>query len=266
MNAAIITGLATACDSATSGKEATTITLSPRNAEKAEALQKKFPDLVTIASDNQQVVDASTVVFVGVLPSIAKNVLEALKFTSEHTIISVVSTAKLADVQKWCAPVEASNVIKAIPLPPIAKHRGATILTPPHPTAVSFFDALGASVPVESEDEMQKLMCVTTLMGHFYATQRATQQWMLEKGLDGDVAAKYIGAIFHSISFDSAQATSHTFEELVAEQTPGGLNQQVIEAMTSEGCYSAQAEALDLILSKLQGQPAPKKRKLADAK
>ena len=35
------------------------------------------------------------------------------------------------------------------------------------------------------------------------------------------------GAVFHSISYDSAIATPHTFEELVGEQVKGGLNEQV---------------------------------------
>ena len=44
------------------------IVLSPRGAVKAAALAAEFPDKVTIASGNQEVVDKSDVVFIGVLP------------------------------------------------------------------------------------------------------------------------------------------------------------------------------------------------------
>lgn len=65
-------------------------------------------------------------------------------------------------------------------------------------------------------------------MGQFYAQQLATQQWLEAQGVEAADAAKWTGAVFHCISYDSAVALPHTFEHLVAEQTPGGLNEQVV--------------------------------------
>jgi pyrroline-5-carboxylate reductase len=42
--------------------------LSPRGAEKAAALAAEFPLMVSIAADNQGVLDKCDVVFLGVLP------------------------------------------------------------------------------------------------------------------------------------------------------------------------------------------------------
>ena len=115
-------------------------------------------------------------------------------------------------------------------------------------------------VPVDDEVQMQTLMPITCLMGQLYAQQRAAQGWLVAQGIDRAVAAKYVGGIYSTITHDSAapgpvswsrvparspphrcrtlrpalQAsqtppphTQDTLDHLVAEQTPGGLNEQV---------------------------------------
>ena len=76
----------------------------------------------------------------------------------------------------WCAP--ASQIVRAIPLPAVAHHAGATVLAPPHPLARELFGALGTVVPLVDEEALTKMMPVTALAGHVYAQQRATQQWL----------------------------------------------------------------------------------------
>ena len=68
-------------------------------------------------------------------------------------------------------------------------------------------------------------------MGQFYAQQLATQKWLEAQGVDGADAAKWTGAVYHCVSYDSAKPVAETFQHLVDEQTPGGLNEQVIREM-----------------------------------
>ena len=53
---------------------------------------------------------------------------------------------------------------------------------------MKLFDALGTCVAVETEEMMKKMMPVTCLMGQFYAQQRATHQWLVRQGVDGEQA------------------------------------------------------------------------------
>ena len=239
----------------------TSIVLSPRGAEKAGALAAAFPESVTIAADNQAVVDACDIIFIGVLPKQCEEVVRGLRFESRHTVVSLVSTAPLAMLQEACAPVPTAQVVRAIPLPPVAKHKGACVMTPPHPTVVGLFDLLGTVVAVETEVLMKKMMPVTALMGQLYAQHRATQQWLVAQGVDADSAAKWTGAVFHTVTVDSAVAGASTFEELVHEQTPGGLNEQVIREMTEAGTYSALSDSLDNCLARIEARPAPQRNK-----
>ena len=222
MSSAIVRGVCTLA-----APPCSAVVLSPRGAEKSAALKAEFPALVAVAADNQEVVDKADIIFIGVLPKHAEEVCRALKFTARHTVVSLVSTAPMSLLHEVCAPVPAANIVRAIPLPPVAKHRGATIMAPPHEAVSALFGSLGVVVPVETEATMKKLMPVSALMGQFYAQQRETQKWLQEQGVDGDAAAKWVGAVFHCISYDSATPSSHTFNELVEEQTAGGINEQV---------------------------------------
>ena len=108
---------------------------------------------------------------------------------------------------------------------------------------------------------MKKMMPVTALMGQLYAQHRATQQWLEAQGVDAEAAAKWTGAVFHCVTLDSSKAGAHTFEELVEEQTPGGLNEQVIREMTEAGTYAALSDSLDNCLARIEGRPNPARTK-----
>jgi len=255
MSSAIVRGLATL------ERPPAVILISPRNAAKAAALAAAFPGLVTVAADNQAVVDGCEVVMIGVLPTIAEETCRALRFKPSQTVISLVSTAPLEGLRVWCAGVPSESVVRAIPLPPVSKHEGATILTPPHELAVAVFSALGTAVPVATEETMKKMMPVTGLMGQFYAMQRATQTWVQAQGVPAEDAARYVGAVFHCITYDTAEAGAETFDHLVKEQTVGGINEQVVRELTEAGAYDALSDSLDAILARVEGRPAPRKLK-----
>ena len=52
-----------------------------------------------------------------------------------------------------------------------------------------------------------------------------TQEWLEEGGVPADTAAAWTSAAFGAFAADSAGATAQRFAELLAEQTPGGLNE-----------------------------------------
>jgi pyrroline-5-carboxylate reductase len=225
MSSAIIRGLCTLAEAPKS------IIVSPRNAAKAAALSHAHPSIVSVAASNQDVLDRSHVVFIGVLPKQCEEVLRSLKFAPHHTVVSLVSTSPLSLLASACAPAPASSIVRAIPLPPVAIHRGATVMTPPHPLVQSLFESLGHVVAVGSEAELKTLLPVTCLMGQFYEQQLCTQQWLQAQGVDAATAASWTGAVFHSMSYDSSRPHPRTFADLVHEQTPGGLNESIVKGM-----------------------------------
>merc|ERR1711972_263909 len=88
-------------------------------------------------------------------------------------------------------------------------------------------------------------------MGDFYKRQLTIQQWVTSHGVDTDKAAAYIGALFATFAADSAKAGPGTFEEKVAEQTPGGTNEMVWKEQEAAGVYAAMNRSLDAVYHRL---------------
>ena len=75
------------------------IIISPRNKKKAKKLEKEFKK-VKIAKNNQEVVNKSDWIFIGVLPKVANQILPDLIFKQNQTVISFVATLNLSKLKK----------------------------------------------------------------------------------------------------------------------------------------------------------------------
>merc|ERR1712070_425612 len=82
-------------------------------------------------------------------------------------------------------------------------------------------------------------------MGDFYKRQLTAQDWIVAAGVDKAKAAAYTGAIFATMAADSADASAETLAHLVAEQTPGGLNEMVWKDQEADGSYESLTHALN---------------------
>lgn len=89
--AAIATGIATAETSEDEHPLVSSISLSRRSKAKSAALAERFPDLVTVFDDNQDILDRADIIFITVLPQQVSEVLTSLKFDPErHNLVSLV--------------------------------------------------------------------------------------------------------------------------------------------------------------------------------
>ena len=75
------------------------IIVSPRNRKKSKKLKKNFKK-ITIAKSNQEVIDKSDWVFLGVLPEVGEKILPKLNFRSNQTIVSFISTINYVELKK----------------------------------------------------------------------------------------------------------------------------------------------------------------------
>ncbi len=71
------------------------IIVSPRNKKIAKSLKKKFKKIV-IAKDNQQIIDQSNWIFLSVTPTVGEKIIKDLRFKSQQTIVSFISTITLS--------------------------------------------------------------------------------------------------------------------------------------------------------------------------
>ena len=78
-----------------------------------------------------------------------KKIIKNLKFKSNQTIISFISTITLAKLKK--AVKVKAKIIRAIPLPPISLKKGPVPIYPPNKKVKAFFDKIGTTVEIKNE-------------------------------------------------------------------------------------------------------------------
>ena len=225
------------------------IVLFDVNATKSLELKEEFPNReIMVASSGQGVVDSATTIVLALPGGVAESVIQGLDFHDGQQVLSLVVAIKYPTLIALLGPkVDAAM---AVPLPAIAKRQGATLGIPPKPFAEAAFTALGTYTAVTDVDAFTRLESASCFMGDFYKHQLTIQQWLVSYEVEPAKAAAYVGAVFATMAADSKEATPSTFAELVASQTPGGLNEMVWKQQEAAGVYLAVNNSLDAVFKR----------------
>jgi pyrroline-5-carboxylate reductase len=228
----------------------TPIHLSPRNETIAGRLASKFAN-VSVAKDNQDVLDNADLVFLAIRPQIVESVVRALTFRDDHHVVSLVAATPLDRLATWLnAKVQ---LAQAIPLPFVATLNGATAIHPADPVVSGIFAKLGTAIEVASKVEYDLLGTASALMGTYYGILEAGTKWLENKGLSHDSGRAYLNQMFGALSNAAALSPEKSFEEMRSEfSTKGGLNEQVYTTFAADGGVKALSDALDGVFRRIR--------------
>lgn len=282
--ASIATGMATQ-----SSFKIASISVSRRSESKSSKLQKQFPSLVDVYDDNQDILDRAVLIFLCVLPKQATEVLRGLEFDdTRHSLVSLVvstsqsivhlaeplsglltsfsiqSTSQL-DVLAADSRLPSEKVSKMICLPSVSHHKGACLhcTRSPNPTLDELFDSIGGVVHCDTEAELNTAMITCNVMGTFYGLMRGNRDWLLEKSQLSKAEASMLVMKQYSGMMEDAmlgmeeaddEVVANRLDELIEEQTTGGLNEQGLANFVKLGGLEAQSKCMDAILSRLNGE------------
>ena len=225
------------------------IIVSPRNRKTANLLKKKFKK-VSIAKNNQEVINNSNWVFLSITPNVGKKIIKNLKFKINQTIISFISTITLPQLKKMIKVK--SNIIRAIPLPPISLKKGPVPICPPNKKVKNFFDKIGSTVEIKNEKLSINFWSTSGMMASYYEMLKVMSEWLVKKGVKRSDAQKYITTLFLALSKDAVMNSKKELKYLVKEsQTPKGLNEQGLREMSKKGAYKSIITALNSIHKRL---------------
>ena len=225
------------------------IVVSPRNKRIANNLKKKFKK-VSIAKSNQDVINKSNWIFLSVTPKVGDKIIKDLKFKSNQTIISFISTINLSELKKMIKVK--SKIVRAIPLPPISIKKGPVPICPPNRQVKSFFDKIGSTIEIKNEKLSINFWSTSGMMASYYEMLRVMSNWLVKKGIKKQDAQKYITSLFLALSEDAVVNSNKDLKHLVKEsQTPKGLNQQGLNTMSKKGVYKSVVNTLNSIHKRL---------------
>lgn len=234
---AIVEGLSTADTPPPS------LVLSPRGRDNVAALTQRFPDLVTVADDNQAVADAADTLIVAVLPDQVNEVLGPLTFRDSHVVISALAGVTIAEVR---AALGADvPVVRAIPMPPIRNRAVATVITPEHPVASSLFDRLGGTLAVENEDALAVFSAATGAVSGYLDYLAVVCGWVESQGVPRETAEQFLRGLFAGLSPAVLDTGTPIDDVVVAHETPGGLNEQLRKEFFDADGVASLTAALD---------------------
>ena len=206
IGAAIVTGL---CDDV---DDAPRVLLSPRNAEITAGLARRFA-AAEVAADNQAVVDGAPVVIVCVRPQDAQTVLAELRFPPDRTVISVMAGVPVKTLQPLVAP--ATDVVRAIPLPAVARHDGITPVHPPNAAATALFDRLGETVELADVKAFEAFSASTATIAAYFGYLSSITAWLESQEIPAPAARRYVASMFAGLA--EATRSGAPLEQLARE-------------------------------------------------
>ncbi|MEH6446314.1 MAG: NAD(P)-binding domain-containing protein [Oceanospirillaceae bacterium] len=226
--------------------------LSPRNVDRSARLAQTYR-AVQVAQDNQGVVDNAEVIFLTVPPCVAVQTLKQLQFRSGQHLVNCVST--LTQDQAKELIVADVKLLKAIPLPPAARHIGPLSYTPYSDPMQRLLQKIGTPLPATSEQQLRIFACVSAQIAPFYALQATIQSWLMQRGIDESIAADYVRTMYHSLADNAVQESAPSLKEMMDEAaTNKGLNEQALQQLTQNGWLEQTHSALDAIHQRLQNE------------
>lgn len=221
------------------------IIVSPRSAEVSQALEERYA-WVRRAGSNQEVVNAADVVFLGVMPHQAAQVIGELRLRDGQTVASFVAGLEVAALQKLTGPDV--QVCRVTPLPPVAHLEGPVMLYPGLAGIRQIIAPLGVLIEPDSDADMAALSTASGLMSSFLRMSQEAIGWLEARDLPRMKARDYVMAMFAALAKTSLRQDPATLEALPGEhETAGGINEACREYLEGRGWFAEFARAMDAI-------------------
>ncbi len=211
------------------------IYISKRNKKISNYLKSKSNKIVII-NENQNIINYSNIVFLAVTPEVGKKIIKLLNFKNKQTVVSFISTIKLKELKKI---INAKcDVVRAIPLPPIALGTGPIPIYPPNKKIKNFFNYIGKTIEINNENLSLNFWTMSSMMAPYYEMLNFLSNWLVKRGLKQKKAENYITSLFLGLSKNADQNNFKNLQELVNKsQTPKGLNEQALRILKKENFY-----------------------------
>ncbi|WP_417727359.1 NAD(P)-binding domain-containing protein [Roseovarius sp.] len=209
------------------------ITVSERNAARAARLAGEFLN-VGIAG-NQGVVEASEVVFLGLMAEDAPDILGGLRFRADQRVVSFMAGMPLDEVAALVAPARAEAIM--LPYPGIAQG-GSPILALGEVAVIeALFAPANTVYALRDAAELDAYLCAQAVLSPAVQMVGVAAEWLGGDGAQGEAFLRHL--------VGSSLMSGACAPMLEALNTEGGYNQRLRQHMEAAGMREALREGLD---------------------
>lgn len=216
------------------------ITVSIRSAANSSRLNQQFANL-TVA-ENQAVVNASDIVFLGLTGDIASDTLGQLRFREGQQVISLMADLGFAPTAELVAP--ATMNARMIPFPSIASGNSPILTFGDRSLIDALFGARNSVFALNSEDELGVYLCAQAVLSPAVSMVEHAADWLKEQGASDPEAAEAF--LRHLVG--TSLLGSPCAELLKKLDTPGGYNRRLREHMAEAGLQRNLQGGLDRLI------------------
>lgn len=219
------------------------IVVSPRSQTTSTALAARHP-AVRRTTSNQAVVDASGMVFVGVLPPQLRPVLAALAFRADQTVVSFVGGAGPDVLRDAVGP--GPTLCQMIPLPMIAHRRGPILMHPAPPAVCELFAPLGTLVHAESAEQMATQCMAAASLTSLMGLAADLVDWLTSRQVPPTAARDYVMALLSATGEHGLTTAPDALRRVAAShETPGGLSAHCRTTLDQAGWFAQWRAAIE---------------------
>ena len=157
-----------------------------------------------------------------------------------------------------------NKVYKMICLPAVAQLEGTPLLVPRTDKTSSssllydLMSTLGSGTCIECEDEdiMESMMVSTCMMGPIYGLMRTNRDFLISKGVPAKDASIMVGRQYWGMVKDASLRCedANSLDDLINEQTPGGLNEQTLQNLEHVGFLKSYEDVMEAVLGRIKGE------------
>ena len=224
------------------------VILSPRN----EAIAVELAGLpgVSVAADNQAVIDGADAVVLAVRPQVAAEVIRPLRFDPARPVISLIAATSLEDLGTWTG---AREICRAIPLPSVEARTCVTPVFPANPLAMQVFDALGQALAVQDLSAFDAYATGSAVMATWFGMAETAAGWMVSNGIPPADAETYMRGLFADLGVTVRDKT-RSLETLRHDHaTKGGLNEQIWRVFGEKDGPQALQAGMSSVMARISG-------------
>lgn len=230
---AVITGIA---------NDAHQIVVSNRSAAKSEHLRATFPHIEI--ADNQSVIDASEVIFLGTTADVAGSVLSALTFRPDQRVISFMAGLSSEQISAFIAPATFDATM--IPFPSISQGNSPVLVCPQSRIVETLFGAANTVFSFDTPDQMDAYLTAQAVLSPALKMTEVAAGWLADRTEDVATADQFLRLLL-----GSTLSSSPLSKALADLNTPGGLNAELREHVAEQGGYEALRSGLDRLERRL---------------
>ena len=212
------------------------ITVSERSAVNSQALANAYSN-VTIAS-NQGVVDASDVIFLGLMAEVASEVLGSLEFRQDQRIITFMAGATLEQADELVQPARAVAIM--MPFPGISRGGTPVMMQGNAELVREIFGGRNSIFALKDADEMAAYLCAQAILSPVARMVSEASSWLGERVTD-----EKQGEAFLRMLVASNLSEIECAPLIEALNAPGGYNQRLRLHMEAAGMREAVRNGLD---------------------